>query len=214
MICTSRKHGPACWLALDKNCLLNCLRLPLIGPSLKKAWAWRARLRGRPAIIFDEAEGETARTFVPLRRQIRPGRQQRPPGPQPTPRCLLPRPHTFSHGNPPPASHFPTQRIQPAPLLAIMEDDGQREANERNIVRTWRAWRTVHEMVSDRVSQTCSPSLSAAENNAKTMRTNNRATNLATTRSTSRLRISDVVSPTPREVLREYLPPPTLSTWM
>ncbi|KAH8681142.1 RNA polymerase Rpb5, C-terminal domain-containing protein [Xylariales sp. PMI_506] len=31
-----------------------------------------------------------------------------------------------------------------------MEDDGQREANERNIVRTWRAWRTVHEMVADR----------------------------------------------------------------
>ncbi|KAH6659804.1 RNA polymerase Rpb5, C-terminal domain-containing protein [Truncatella angustata] len=31
-----------------------------------------------------------------------------------------------------------------------MEDDGQREAHERGITRTWRAWRTAHEMVADR----------------------------------------------------------------
>ncbi|ORY62963.1 RNA polymerase [Pseudomassariella vexata] len=30
------------------------------------------------------------------------------------------------------------------------QDEAQYEANERNIVRTWRAWRTVHEMVHDR----------------------------------------------------------------
>lgn len=32
-----------------------------------------------------------------------------------------------------------------------MADDASNEANEKEIVRTWRAWRTVHEMVYDRV---------------------------------------------------------------
>lgn len=31
------------------------------------------------------------------------------------------------------------------------QDDSQSEAQERLIVKTWRAWRTVHEMVHDRV---------------------------------------------------------------
>ena len=31
------------------------------------------------------------------------------------------------------------------------QEDANREANERSIVRTWRAWRTVHEMAADRV---------------------------------------------------------------
>ncbi|KAK8106221.1 uncharacterized protein PG998_003314 [Apiospora kogelbergensis] len=30
------------------------------------------------------------------------------------------------------------------------QEDANREANERSIVRTWRAWRTVHEMAADR----------------------------------------------------------------